>query len=305
MTFGGQADEAQSEMIVKHAYENGVNFIDTADVYNEGRSEIYVGKAIKSFRDKVVLATKVGYAVHPGDEKNEVGLSRRHIIRSLEDSLTRLGTDYIDFYYMHLPVYDSPLDETLEALTCLVRSGKVRYIGVSNQAAWQICEELWRSDAKNHIAPVVTQNVCNMITRGIEQELVPFLKHFKLGLVIYNPIAGGLLSGKYKSMGDLQKNTRFDGNKMYLDRYWQAENFEAIEALRGIAEKNGMSLLELALRWCVSQTHVDAMLLGASKKEHIEQNIEFVNKGALDAAVLDDCDAVWNDLAGNRAQYNR
>lgn len=304
MTFGDQVDEKSACEIIDFAVDQGINFIDTADAYSHGECETIIGKAVKGKRDKVILATKVGYPVQAERGVNDVGLSRKYILKAVEDSLKRLDTDYIDLYFMHRPVYDNPVEETLDTLSTLVRSGKVRYIGVSNQAAWQICEEIWRSSARNYIAPAVTQNGYNMISRGVEQELVPFLKQYKVGFVIYNPIAGGLLSGKHK-FGAPTPNTRFDGNKMYIDRYWQEDNFKAIERLTAIAESGGMNLLELALRWCISQKHVDSMLLGTSKLEQLCQNIQLVGRGALDASILEACDGVWKTLAGNRYQYNR
>lgn len=304
MTFGGQVTEENACEMVDYAFDNGINFIDTADAYAAGECERIVGRAVKNKRDKVILVTKIGYPLKPGEDQNNAGLSRAHIMKGVEASLRRLDTDYIDVYLMHCPIYENPLDETLDAMTTLVRSGKVRYVGVSNQAAWQICEEIEYCKSRSYIAPVLTQNGYNMISRGIEQELVPFIKKYKVGLMIYNPIAGGLLSGKHK-FGEPTKNTRFDGNKMYIDRFWNEENFKAIGRLTAIAEKGGMNLLELAMRWCVSQQHVDSILIGASRIEQLRQNIELAGHGPLGGEILRECDDVWEIISGRRFKYNR
>jgi aryl-alcohol dehydrogenase (NADP+) len=306
MMFGARMNEKESIDTIKFAVDNGINFIDTANVYAQGRSEEFVGKAIKLTRDKIVLASKVGYEIIANSHPNESGLSRRHIMKAINDSLRRLDTDYIDIYYMHRPIYNMPVEETLDTMTTLVRSGKIRYIGVSNQAAWQICECIWNSRCNKGVAPVVSEVLYNMLTRNIENEFVPFAKEYKIGIVIYNPIGGGLLSGKHK-FDNIVANTRFDGNKQYSDRYWYKENFEAIDKFTKIAEKNGMTLVELALRWCCSQPHVDAVIMGMSSLNQFKGNLGLYNKGPLSEAILRECDEVWFKLAGNplMGKYNR
>lgn len=306
MMFGSRMDEADSIRTVQYAFDQGINFFDTADSYNQGRSEEFLGKAVKPFRDQAVLATKVGYPFSPDVHANEYGLSRRHVMKSVDDSLRRLGTDYIDLYYMHRPIYDTPLEEVLDTFATLVRSGKVRYIGVSNMAAWQICESVWCSRQKNGIAPCVSQSLYNMLARTLEPELLPFLQEYQMGLVIYNPLGGGLLSGKH-SFDRTIPNTRFDGNKQYRERYWYRENFAAIETFSKIASENGMSLVELALRWCCSQKAVDSVVLGMSSFEQLKGNLDLFAKGGLDQEILDACDGVWRSLAGNSLQgrYHR
>ncbi len=194
MMFGGQTDESSALAIMDYAFDHGINVFDTANVYNEGRSEQIVGKALQGRRDRIILATKVRNAM--GKDVNCEGLSRSQILYQAEQSLRRLNTDYIDIYYLHKPDYHTPIEETMEAVSSLVRAGKVRYIGVSNYAAWQLSDILALCDKRNYIAPVITQNVYNMITRGLESELLPCIDHHKVGLTIYNPIAGGLLAGK-------------------------------------------------------------------------------------------------------------
>ena len=302
MMFGGQTSEADSLAIMDYAYDNGINFWDTANVYNQGESEKIVGKALKGRRDRVILATKV--CGQMGDNPFDKGLSRRNILSAVDTSLKRLDTDYIDLYYMHAPDYETKIEESLEAMSSLVKAGKVRYIGVSNFAAWQIADMLAICDKRGYVAPIISQNVYNTITRGIETELIPFLKAHELGMAVYNPIAGGLLAGKHTA-GLPAKDTRFANNKMYYDRYWSDENFAAVERLMKIAADNDMSILELAMKWCECRLGVTSIISGVSKLEQIKQNILALEKPALGDDIIKDCDEVWNGLAGTRFGYNR
>jgi aryl-alcohol dehydrogenase-like predicted oxidoreductase len=302
MMFGAQTNEQDSLAIMDYAFEHGVNFFDTANMYNAGESERIVGKALKGRRDKIVLATKAGLAM--GEGTNDSGLSRRHLIHALNASLKRLDTDYVDIYYLHAPDYDTAIEETLETMDAFVRSGKVRYIGVSNYAAWQISDILAACDKHSLVSPIVTQNVYNPITRGIEGELVPFLRAHSLGLAIYNPIAGGLLAGKHRP-GTPTQHTRFADNKIYYDRYWSQENFTAVEKLTDIASAHGMSILELAMKWCAAQPCVTTIISGVSRLSQLEQNIRAVEGEPLSADILARCDDVYRALAGTRFQYNR
>ncbi len=302
MMFGGQTGEADSLSIMDCAFAHGVNFFDTANVYVQGESERIVGKGLKGRREKIILATKVRGQM--GDDPNEAGLNRCNIFLAVDKSLERLDTDYIDIYYMHAPDYDTNIEESLDAMTQLVRSGKVRYVGVSNYAAWQMADILAACDRHGYIAPVITQNVYNPITRGVEAELVPFLRAHKTGMAIYNPIAGGLLAGKHKP-GTPASNTRFANNAGYYDRYWSDENFAAVEKLTRIAAENGMTILQLALKWCAAQEQVTSIISGVSKLSQIEQNIAALEGDPLSADVLEACDLVWKSLAGTRFAYNR
>jgi aryl-alcohol dehydrogenase-like predicted oxidoreductase len=302
MMFGGQTDEAESRAIMDCAFDAGINVFDTANVYNQGQSELIVGKGLKGRRDQIILATKVFGKM--GANPNDAGLSRRNIIAAAEASLKRLGTDYIDIYYLHSPDYKTAPEETLSAMSGLVRAGKVRYIGVSNYAAWQIADLLAVCDKRNFPAPVITQNVYNLITRGIEPELVPFLREHGLALTVYNPIAGGFLAGKHRP-GTPEANTRFANNKMYYDRYWSDENFTAVDKLTAIAAENGLSILELAMKWCAAQKHVTTILSGVSRRSQLEQNIRALEGAALSPEILAACNEVWLGLAGTRFAYNR
>ncbi len=302
MMFGGQTNEADSLYIMDDAYDRGINLFDTADAYTAGESEHIVGKWLKNRRDKVLLATKVFSKM--GDNPNDAGLSRYHIIAGAEASLRRLDTDHIDIYYMHAPDYRTSLDESLEAMTSLVKAGKIRYLGLSNFAAWQMSDILALCDRRNHIAPIITQNVYNLLTRGIETELVPFLSAHPMAMTVYNPIAAGLLAGKHQP-GKPTENTRFSNNETYYHRYWSEENFHAVEALTSIASDQGLSILQLAMRWCAQQPLVTTVITGVSRLSQLQANVTSLEGDPLSQDTLSQCDAVWDNLTGNRFGYNR
>jgi len=303
MTFGGQVSEADSIEIIHAALDRGVNFVDTADLYYTGVSEEVVGKALQGRRENIVLATKVFNPM--SDDVNDRGLNRRHIIQALENSLRRLRTDYVDIYYLHQPDYKTPIEETLETMDILVRSGKVRYVGVSNYASWQVADLLAAAKANRWILPTVTQNVYNMLTRGIEQELLPMTKYHNLSTVVYNPLMSGLLTGKHQS-GQALAGTRLADNDNYRKRYWSEENLAATAELATIAAEAGMTPTELALRWCANQPGITAVLLGVSKLAHLDQNLNAVLGDPLPDEILDACDRVWGHMSvGSRFPYNR
>ena len=302
MNFGGPTAEEESIQIINRALDGGINFIDTANVYNNGESERITGKGIRGRRDQVVLATKVRGRM--GEDPNSEGLSRRNILSSLDNSLKRLNTDYVDLYYLHAPDDLTALEETMETMSGLVQRGKIRYIGVSNYAAWQIADIMAICDKRGYVAPVITQNVYNVLTRGIEPELVPCIQAHPMGLAVYNPIAGGLLSGKHK-MGQPESNTRFALNATYADRYWSEENFAAIASLEELARQEGISLLALALKWCDAQSAVTSIIMGVSRLAQLEQNAAALTGEPLSARTLARCDEIWAGLAGTRFRYNR
>lgn len=303
MTFGDQADEATSIKMVDQAIDAGVNFIDTADAYGKGVSEEIVGKALKGKRDKVVLASKVANAIGP-DKFKDGGLHRWHVIKGVEASLKRLQTDCLDICYLHKPDGHTPIEETMAAFDTLVQQGKVMYVGMSNFASWQVCEAQWKCDVNRWAPPVVLQLPYNLITRSIDEECVAFSKKMNLGVAVYNPLAGGMLTGKHKRDAKPGGDTRFGRNQEYFRRFWQDSNFEALEALQKIADGAGKSMIELSLQWLMSQSVVDTMILGASKLAHLEQNIKAA-EGRLDADTLKACDGVWQMIRGGHFAYNR
>jgi aryl-alcohol dehydrogenase-like predicted oxidoreductase len=302
MMFGGQTGEADSLSIMDYAFEKGINVFDTANVYNKGESEKVFGKGLKGRREKIILATKVFNLM--GDDPNDSGLSRRNILSAVDASLRRLDTDYIDIYYLHAPDYQTSIEETLETMSGLVSRGKIRYIGVSNYAAWQIADILALCDKRGYVAPIITQNVYNALTRGIEGELVPFVRAHNMNLTVYNPIAGGFLAGKHKT-GKPTEGTRFSFSKEYSDRYWNDANFKAVEKLSALAEQNSMSILKLAMKWVDSHNGIASILSGVSRLSQLEQNLEVLEGPPLTEELLAQCDEVWSELTGSRFAYNR
>jgi aryl-alcohol dehydrogenase-like predicted oxidoreductase len=204
-----------------------------------------------------------------------------------------------------MPDYNVPIEETLAAIDELVRAGKVRYPAVSNYAAWQVAEVHCISRQKGYKAPHLSQPMYNLLARSIEDEYLPFCKKFGVSVVPYNPLAGGLLTGKHPRDRKPQAGSRFDGNQMYLNRYWHEDDFAAVEELREIARQAGKTLVELALQWLLSQEQVDSIILGASRLEQLEENLKACEGPRLDAAVLSRCDQVWNRLRGVAPKYNR
>lgn len=302
MTFGAQADEKTSLEMVNMCLDRGVNFFDTANVYNAGASETILGKAMQGRRDRFVIATKA--AGKMGDAPDQSGLSRAAIHRAIEDSLRRLQTDYVDLYYLHWPDYTVPFEETLDTCGELVRNGKVRHLAVSNFASWQVCQMLWLADRKTQPAVAVTQPMFNLLARGIEQELLPMCRALGVATVVYNPLAGGLLTGKQKFESPLP-GTRFDLMKTYLDRYWHEANFSALQDLSAAARAGNRSLVSLALNWVLHHSPVDCMILGASKLTHLHENLAAVADGPLSPETVAACDRVWERLRGPTPKYNR
>jgi aryl-alcohol dehydrogenase-like predicted oxidoreductase len=305
MTFGSQVDPGAASGMVDYLLDNGLNFFDTANVYNEGESERILGKCLTGRRDKVIVASKVRgrMTAEDGSEEYE-GLSRAAILRSVEDSLRRLGTDYLDLCYLHRPDAAVPLEETLEAVESLVKSGKVRFPALSNFASWQVTEAQWIAAARGLTPATVTQPIYNLLARGIEQEYLPMCRHFGIFTCIYNPLAGGMLTGKQQKAGPVA-GSRFDNNQMYLERYWHPACFEAVEALASAAEAHGRSLLSVALCWLYFHTPADCLILGASRQHQLVQNLAALEEGALPEGVLETCDTVWSTLRGVTPKYNR
>jgi len=303
MTFGREVDEPTAIRMVHAALDRGVNMIDEADLYAGGRSEEIVGQALLGRRDAVVLASKVANPSGPYPLRDR-GLHRWHIVRGVEDILRRLQTDRLDILYMHRPDRQTPMEETLSAMDRLVEQGKVLYVGMSNFAAWQVSEARWLARTNGWAMPVVTQYPYNLITRSLDEEATEFLTTCHVGLTVYNPLAGGLLTGKHTSEAGPQDGTRLAQSPEYRGRYWHEANLRVLERLRGIAAAAGKSLIELSLQWLASQPHVDAIVLGASRPEHLEQNIAAAD-GRLDADTLAACDAVWQEVRGTHFCYHR
>ncbi len=302
MTFGSQVDEPSARQIIDYCFDSGINFIDTANVYNRGESETIVGKCLKGRRDRVILASKVRGKM--GDAPDESGLSRGAIVKGIEASLRRLDTDYLDLYYLHQPDYDAAIDESLEAMEGLVKAGKVRYPASSNYSSWQVTQMLWLSFRHDRKAAWITQPMYNLLARGIEQEYLPMAKEFGVSTCVYNPLAGGMLTGKQQRDAPA-KGTRFDSNQMYLDRYWHPAYFDAVDELKKIADGAGRSMVSLALNWLLHHTPIDCVILGASRLDQLRGNVAAMEEGPLSPETLEACDGVWRNLKGVTPKYNR
>lgn len=275
LNFGWTTDETESVRIIHRALDAGINFIDTANVYGQGASEIIVGKALAGRRDQVVLATKFSRAV--GDGPNDRGNSRWHIMREVERSLKRLGTDYIDLYQVHRPDPDTPMDETLSALTDLVRQGKVRYIGTSTFPAWELCESLWIADRFGYERFVCEQPPYNILNRSIERELLPFARKHGFAIIPWSPLAAGWLSGKYRRGQPPPPGSRATRRHWDLESELSARRFDAVEQLEALARDVGKTLSQVALNWLLQQPAVTAPIIGPRTMEQLLDNL-----GALD-----------------------
>jgi aryl-alcohol dehydrogenase-like predicted oxidoreductase len=275
MTFGRETDEETSKGLVSRFLEAGGNFIDTADVYSNGVSEEITGRAIKGVRDDVVLATKVRFPM--GEGPNDVGLSRKHVTQGCEDSLRRLGTDYIDLYQVHCWDAATPLEETLSALSDLVRAGKVRYVGVSNFTAWQIVKSVALSDALGFERFVCLQPQYSLIERNVEYEILPACLEDGLGVIPWSPLGGGFLSGKYRRDERPPEDSRIAGAEEHQEEYWDRRaterNWAALDVVGEISEATGKSYAQIALNWLLRQPAVTAPIIGARTMEQLEDNI--------------------------------
>jgi len=271
-TFGKWVDEQTSIAIINHALDLGTNFIDTADVYGgRGQSEEFVGKAVKDKRSQVLIATKFGMTM--GEGPNEGGGSRHHIMSAVDASLKRLNTDYIDLYQIHWPDLTTPIEETLRALDDLVHAGKVRYIGCSNFAAWQLCEALWISKVNNLRSFVTVQPRYNFIDRHIEQDLVPCCQAYGIGVIPWYPLAAGFLTGKYRRGEAPSAGTRFGSDPRTYTQILSDANFDKLAKLQTFASQRGHSVAELAIAWLLSHPWVSTVIAGATKIEQLSANV--------------------------------
>jgi aryl-alcohol dehydrogenase-like predicted oxidoreductase len=298
MTFGGQVAATEAQTMVDIALDAGVTVFDTAAQYTKGESERLLGLALGPRRKDVVLATKV----HP----SAGGLTPNSIGKAIDGSLQRLGTDWIDIYYLHQPDWQTPIEETLGFMNDLVQTGKVRFIGLSNYPAWKICDIRARSAARGWQVPSISQQMYSLVARRIDEEYAAFANEAQMFDVVYNPLAGGLLTGKHRPSEDAAPGTRFS-QESYRTRYWNDQQFGAVQTLRALAEKNGMTLIQLAFRWLLTRPLVDAVLLGASSVDHLRTNLVAALDAdrALSPEIEVACDEVWADLRGIAPAYNR
>lgn len=271
MTFGGDADEKESEAMFNYCLEQGINFFDTANVYTQGRSEEILGRLIKSCRDEVIVATKVYFPT--SEDVNARGSSRRHIFISVEESLRRLKTDFIDILYLHRFDDCTALEETLRALDDLVRQGKVMYIGASNFAAWQVEKSLGLQALHNWVRFVCLQPMYNLVKRQAEVEILPMAQAENLAVCPYSPLGGGLLTGKYTTSARPRKG-RLVENKMYHTRYGEPWMYEVAEKFVALARELGYHPVSLAVAWVASHPAVTAPIIGARSLEQLKPSVE-------------------------------
>jgi aryl-alcohol dehydrogenase-like predicted oxidoreductase len=285
MMFGGKTPPGDSYDIIDRAIDDGVNFIDTANVYSVGRSEEVTGEALKrnGKRDRIVLATKV-HGVMSGDDPNMQGNSRRHIMQQCEASLRRLKTDYIDLYQIHRPQPDIPIDETLRALDDLVRAGKVRYLGSSTFAAWQLVESFAVSKELGLNRFICEQPPYNLLDRRIERELLPMAQTYGMAVIPWSPLGGGLLTGKYKRGEEPPEGARFaDASNPIYRRRLNDRIYDVVDGLEPIAKEKNCTLSQLALAWVLRQPGVTSPIIGPRTMEQYTDNL-----GALDVEITDD-----------------
>ncbi|MBI1197745.1 MAG: aldo/keto reductase [Phenylobacterium sp.] len=266
--FGMRIDAAQTDAVVNAAIDAGITLFDTADIYGGTQSEEFLGKALGKRRHEVVLATKFGMQIG-GDPKRRGG-SRKWIMTAVEDSLRRLGVDYIDLYQHHQPDPDTPVDETLRALDDLVTQGKVRYIGCSNYAGWQIADADWTAAGQSRF--VSAQNLYSLLERDVEREVLPACEHFGLGFLPFFPLASGLLSGKYRRGEPPPEGTRLAAWGARGQQAMSEANFDKVEALDAWAKARGHTILELAFAWLLGHEAVSSVIAGATSPEQVKIN---------------------------------
>ncbi len=271
MTFGHGADQTEVDRMMALALDAGVNFFDTANSYAEGQSEVLLGKALKGRRRDAVVATKFFNPMGTGP--NDSGMSRLHIMQAIDDSLKRLQMDYVDIYYIHHVDTQTPLEEMLRALDDLVRQGKVRYIACSNYQAWRLSEALWVSDTNGWNRFICYQPQYSLVVRDIEQEIVPLCELKGLGIVVWSPLAGGFLSGKYRPGERTQAGTRSDEGWAYPQRYFADTADDTLQTLFDLSAAMGRTPAQIALRWVLEQPMMTSVIVGARHAAHLRDNL--------------------------------
>ena len=292
MTYGSKKwrewvlEEEESRPFIKRALELGINFFDTADMYSAGESETIVGRALKDFggsRDRVVIATKVFNPM--GDDPNQRGLSRKHIKHAIDDSLRRLGTDYVDLYQIHRLDYTTPIEETLEALDAIVRAGKALYIGASSMYAWQFAKMLYVADQMGFTRFVTMQNHYNLIYREEEREMLPLCEEEGIGVIPWSPLARGFLAGT-RSKAEFGSTVRSRTDDYAQKMYYQDSDFAVVDRLSEVAKQRGKSNSQVALAWVLSKPGITAPIIGASKMNHLEEAVAALDIKLSEADVM-------------------
>lgn len=301
MNFGKRTPKADAVRIIHRALDAGIGLVDTANAYNDGESERIVGEVLRDRRGDALVATKVGAGRIGGQPE---GLSRTRILAACDESLGRLRLDAIDVYYLHLPDPGTPIDESLDAIGTLLHAGKIRSWAISNYASWQILEMRMLAVEMGLPGPVTSQVLYNALVRQLDVEYFRFAQRYPIHTTIYNPLAGGLLTGRHGKGQDAPKGSRFAGNAMYRRRYWRDALFDAVEEVRAVADAEGMSLVDLAYAFTMRHPGVDSVLVGPGSLEHLDAAL-----AARDREISPDglarLTAIHHELVGTDASYAR
>lgn len=304
MTFGDQVDQDTAQEMLQQFTEAGNNEIDTAHIYCEGRTEEMLGRLLPpEARNKLYIASKV-------NPWNDNGLQPDQVKQQMAEILQRLGTDRVDLLYLHSPDLDTPVAQTLESCFELFQQGKFRHFGLSNYASWQVAEVVETCRHNGWMQPTVYQGMYNALTRDVESELFPCLRNYGMRFNAYNPLAGGMLTGKHLSMDDIPDSGRFNVERGYLDRYWKQDYFNVLQELQSACRELDLKPVEVALSWLVNHSLLDhgqgdGIILGASRVEHLAQNMKACSHAPLDPSILDILDRGWEIIKPNCFRYFR
>mgnify|MGYP000928137614 CR=1 FL=1 len=301
MNFGKRTPAAEAERILARALELGVRVFDTANAYVDGESERILGRFAKGRREEMLIATKVGFGRVAGKPE---GLAPTRILAALDESLARLGTDHVDLYYLHVPDHTVPIDESLSAMKSLLDAGRVRAFGVSNYASWQLLEIFHTCDRLGMPRPIVAQQLYNLLIRQLDLEYARFAEKYALHTTVYNPLAGGLLTGRYRPESSVEKGSRFDKNRLYLDRYWSQPMLESAERYRALAEAKGLSLVELAYAWLRTRGFVDSILVGPGSVAQLDDAVAAMQR-ELDPETCARIEQLSREQLGTSTAYAR
>ncbi|HEY2366498.1 MAG TPA: aldo/keto reductase, partial [Polyangiaceae bacterium] len=297
MNFGKRTPEPEARRIVDRALERGIRTFDTANVYVDGESERILGRALSARRDRASVATKVGFGRVNGKLE---GLAPERILASIDESLARLAMDHVDVYYLHVPDYATPTLATLEAMARVLESKKALAWGVSNFASWQILEMFHIADRTKMPRPIISQQIYNLLVRQLDVEYFKFTARHPIHTTVYNPLAGGLLTGRHHKDGSTLEGSRFAGNKLYKNRYWTDAFFDATARYMEIAKRAGMSLVDLSYAWVAQRKGVGSILVGPGTVEHLDAAIDACEK-KLDEATLRAVDDAHYEITGTDA----
>ena len=304
MTFGGQVDRETAKAMIDSYLESGNNEIDTAHIYCDGKTETMLGELLPALpRERVYLATKV-------NPWNEGGLAPEQVHRQFTESLQRLGCDSVDLLYLHSPDLETPVEKTLQACFEIYQRGGFREFGLSNYAAWQVAEVVETCRRHGWMQPLVYQGMYNALTRDVERELIPCLRNYDMRFYAYNPLAGGLLSGKHLSLDAIPDSGRFVTERGYQERYWKQDYFDTLQALRRACDAAGLTPVQAALRWLAGHSLMnadlgDGIILGASKLEQLRENIAAFDEAPLDDAIIEILDRGWEIIKPDCFRYFR